>query len=324
MEKRTVIVTGIGGNVGQGIIRNIRFSKYPVKIIGTNITALSAGNHLVDGFYKVPYGYEEGFIPIIIEIVKHEKIDLIIPSTDYEAFFLSYNSKLIPCRIASGGINSTKIYLDKYLTAKFHKENNIAFVSSCLPSDFSGQFHPAIAKPRKGSGSKGILKNYDSKIVLNDDEYIVQKMHNGIEITTAVYVSYLTGDLLGIITMERSLQNGATIYCKVTRKYDKELNMIAQQITRRTDILGSFNIQSIVTPQGEICPFEINCRISGTNSIRSHFGFKDVQYTIDELLYGKKLSRIIIKEGIAFRYLVDVIYPLESESGTNPDNFIIF
>ena len=37
MEKRTVLVTGIGGNVGQGILRNIRSLNLPIRLIGTDI-----------------------------------------------------------------------------------------------------------------------------------------------------------------------------------------------------------------------------------------------------------------------------------------------
>ena len=49
MEKRTVIVTGIGGNVGQGIIRNIRFSKYPVKEIIVTENGAAFPDLLING-----------------------------------------------------------------------------------------------------------------------------------------------------------------------------------------------------------------------------------------------------------------------------------
>ena len=70
MEKKTVLVTGIGGNVGQGIIRNIGKTCYPVKIIGTNMATPSAGTHLCDVFYQTPYSYEENYIEKIIEPIQ--------------------------------------------------------------------------------------------------------------------------------------------------------------------------------------------------------------------------------------------------------------
>ena len=127
MEQKTILVTGIGGNVGQGILRNIIESKYPIRLIGTNITQFSAGNHFVDKFYKVPFGFDSEFIPTIKRIVENEKVDLIIPSTDFEAYYLSINQIEFQCKIAVSGPIATEAYLDKYLTWKLHSKHKIPF-----------------------------------------------------------------------------------------------------------------------------------------------------------------------------------------------------
>lgn len=324
MVTRKVLVTGIGGNVGQGILRNIKHTQYPITIIGTDISKMSAGNHLVDVFYEVPFSYEEKYIDTIVEIVLKEKVDLIIPSTDYEMFYLSIHQNSFSCKIASSGPLPAKIYLDKYLTAQYHKEKGIPFVESCLPSLYNGQYDNAIAKPRKGRGSRGLIKYLKSTDGLSDEEYLVQRLCDGIEITTAVYVSYKTGKFHGLITMERSLENGATTFCKVIKEYDCEMEKIAFEMIKCSNLKGAFNIQSMVTNNGKIFPFEINCRISGTNSIRSHFGFTDVKYTLDELLYDQLPETVKILTGTAYRYLADIIYPAGISSGNNMDNFILF
>ncbi len=326
MEAKTILVTGIGGNVGQGIIRNILGTSYPIRIIGTNISDFSAGNHLVNAFYKVPFGFESSYIDTIKEIVEKEKIDLIISSTDFESYYLALNKNEINCLIAGSELNATEIYLDKYLTYLNHKTANIPFAESCLPSIYKGQYGKALAKPRKGRGSKGLLFNKDSFSSLSDEEYMVQEMHTGIEITSAVYRRYKDGNIHGIITMERSLENGATTYCKVIDDYDNQILKIGQAMCENNlGLKGAFNIQSIVNEYGDVVPFEINCRISGTNSIRSSFGFKDVQYTIEELLWEKDPQIPLITKGVAYRILTDVIYN-ESEDlkGNNTDNFKLF
>jgi carbamoyl-phosphate synthase large subunit len=328
MESKTVLVTGIGGNVGQGIIRNIIDLKYPIKIVGTNISDFSAGNHLVDVFYKVPFGYEDSFIPTIKKIVKDEIVDLIIPSTDFESYFLSLHATEFLCKIAVSGQEATSIYLDKYLTWQMHNKFKIPFAESILPSQYNDNFKVAIAKPRKGRGSKGIIK-YISKpgdIKALNDEYMIQQMYEGKEITTAVYVRYSDKKLHGLISMERSLENGATTYCKVIKDFDEQITVIAEKMISSIDIVGAFNIQSIVTESGEIYPFEVNCRISGTNSIRNNFGFKDVKYSLQELLYNEFPDKIVITNGFAYRFLSDVIYSdwEKGVSGNNKDNFIVF
>jgi carbamoyl-phosphate synthase large subunit len=71
---------------------------------------------------------------------------------------------------------------------------------------------------------------------------------------------------------------------------------------------GSVNIQSMVTKEG-IMPFEINCRISGTNSLRSQFGFSDVAYTVQEYYFNQEPALPKVTAGSALRVILDIIYP---------------
>jgi carbamoyl-phosphate synthase large subunit len=307
MDKKTVLVTGIGGNVGQGIIRNIRKTEYPILVVGSNIENFSAGNHLCDIFYRVPYACEEDYIPAIMDIIKREKIDLIIPSTDFEIFYLAENKNVLSTEVAVSDAFTARIYLDKYLSYLHHKQYDIPFAKSCLPSEYQGQYQECIAKPRKGRGSRGLFINPSDIKQFSDDDYLIQKLFRGKEITTAFYVTK-ANKILGHITMERQLVNGYTNDCRVVFDYYDKLNPILDLIVQHNNIHGSANLQSIVTNDGDIIPFEVNCRISGTNSIRSNFGFEDVKYTLQEYLYNTQPDTPDIKSGVATRIVMDVIY----------------
>ena len=95
MSKK-ILVTGVGGNVGQGILRNISKDFPDIFLVGTNTVFLSAGNHLCDRIYQVPFSWEDNYIPKMIEICETHAIDLIIPSSDYEVFYLGKFQKI--CR----------------------------------------------------------------------------------------------------------------------------------------------------------------------------------------------------------------------------------
>lgn len=112
-----------------------------------------------------------------------------------------------------------------------------------------------------------------------------------------------------MITFFRELLGGMTIKCMVVKTYDKQLLNIIRQIMKHFNIRGSCNIQSIATIDGKVIPFEINSRISGTNSIRSQFGFANVGWTIDEYLCNKKPRQARLTFGSAVRIHLDVIYP---------------
>ena len=132
MDKRKkILVTGIGGNVGQGIIRNIRKNFPLIHITGINVTSFSAGNHLCDAFYLVPFANSDTYIIALIDICTIEKIALIIPSTDYEVYFLSVNRFRISSAIAVSGGLASELYLDKYLP--FSIIRNIIFHLLPLP-----------------------------------------------------------------------------------------------------------------------------------------------------------------------------------------------
>ncbi|MBA3679583.1 MAG: ATP-grasp domain-containing protein [Bacteroidetes bacterium] len=327
MEKRTVLVTGIGGNVGQGILRNIISLNINIKIIGTGVEDFSGGNHLCDKYYKLAYSYDEKYISQILDVVKKEKIELIIPSTDFETYYLAKNRHLFSCPIAVSEERTCEIYLDKYLTYLHHQKHQIPFAKCVLPSDYKNEFKKCLAKPRKGRGSRGLIFNPELSVInkLKDEEYLIQELFEGEEITTAFYVTK-TKNILGQITLNRTLIAGTTNNCFVEKKHDDRLLPMLLKITEHSDIYGAANLQSIVSKDGTIHPFEVNCRISGTNSIRSNFGFMDVKYTLQEYLLNEPLQPPVIIEGTATRILMDVIYPKQNINSisNNSSDFFIF
>jgi carbamoyl-phosphate synthase large subunit len=317
-----VLVTGIGGNVGYGILKNIRLAYgASIELIGTNTVRVSAGNHLCDAVYEVPFSLEESYIPSIKDICTRHQVALIIPSTDYEAYVLGLHREELPT-VAVSPAATTKTFLDKYLSYQRLNEAGIAFAESILPSAYDGRFGSCIVKPREGRGSRGISVNPTMPTSFSDD-YIVQPLLSGKEITTAFYVTRQNA-LHGHITMERELSSGATSSCEVVTEYDSFLEGYILKLINSFDIKGSCNVQSIVTENG-IVPFEINCRISGTNSIRTQFGFRDVAYTVDEWLHEAHIDKPLIVRGSAVRILSDIVYLDRSLSdvNNNKDNFYI-
>lgn len=303
-----ILVTGIGGNVGQGILRNLSALNYDLRLIGTNTVFLSAGNHLCDKVFQIPFAYATDYISSIKSICETENIHLIIPSTDYECYYLSIdeNRKILP-PVATSPEKTNAVFLDKYMTWKCFCENNISFAESSLPSQYHDNFEATVVKPREGRGSKNVF--FDPKNLKGfDDTYVIQKKYSGQEITTAFYVT-VNNELHGSITFARELFAGTTNMCEVTHTFDDKVLKIIHAMMSCIEIRGSCNIQSIVTESQEIIPFEINGRISGTNSIRSQFGFKDIQYTVEEYLLHKKPEPVVIAQGSAVRILLDVIYP---------------
>jgi carbamoyl-phosphate synthase large subunit len=322
MQNKTIWVTGIGGNVGQGILRNLRSTFPNFRLIGTNVNIVSAGNFWCDEVVRLPYAWDPDFHHQCIALAKEYQVDLIIPSTDFEVYYLALIAKDLP-KIVGCPKEEAGVFLDKMKTFEAFQKCDIPFAKSFEVNQFDGQVARYLAKPKMGRGSRGLLFQPSDWKDLGSD-YMIQEWAEGIEITTAFYVTQ-ERKVHGHITMSRSLQNGTTMECEVTKDYDHLVAPIIEKMNRHFHLVGSLNVQSIVTNNG-IVPFEINARISGTNSVRSQFGFDDVKYLVSEYLLNEEPPPVNVELGSAVRVIMDIIYPGKhlSQIGSGSANAHIF
>lgn len=302
----TVLVTGIGGNVGQGILRILRQRFPAMRLVGTDIGTCTAGHHFCDVFRQVPYSYEPGYAETMAALCRHEGVDLVIPSTDYEVYYLGLAADRLP-RLLASPPDTALVFLDKLVTCARFKEFGLPFAESHLPSAYPGHLPEVIVKPREGRGSRGLFRNPVDPCAF-DDSYMVQALASGVEITTAFYVTR-SHQLHGHITFARALSAGMTERCQVTRVYDAMLAPVLRGMVEYFDIRGPCNLQSIITKDNTLVPFEVNCRYSGTSSIRSQLGFDDVTYGIEEYLFDREPTQPAVRDGSAIRIYLDIIYP---------------
>src|SRR5438094_449245 len=97
----SVLVTGVGGNVGQGVLRVLRTLPHSLRLVGTNTTAASGGNHLCDETYEVPPAWDAGYVPMMVRICEAEAVSAVIPTTDHEAHQLALARAQLPALAAS-------------------------------------------------------------------------------------------------------------------------------------------------------------------------------------------------------------------------------
>jgi carbamoyl-phosphate synthase large subunit len=258
----------------------------------------------------------------MVEVCEREEVDLVIPATDFEVYHLGLAADRLPPVLASGP-DVAQVFLDKHLTAMTFERLGIAFARSCLPSDYDGSFASTVIKPRKGRGSRDVHVDPPSPRDF-PDTFIVQERAVGREATCAFYVRH-GGELHGLIVLERWLENGTTVACTVLRDEEPVFARIVNQIIEAFAIKGPCNVQAIIRDDGTVVPFEINCRFSGTASIRHHLGFPDIEFAVDEVLRHRRPSPPNVRPGSAVRLLLDVIYPgasLDDIGLTSPASFV--
>lgn len=309
MSRPTVLVTGIGGNVGQGVLRVLRDLPEPLTVVGTDIAGFSGGNHLCDGVAVVPFAWEDEYLDALEKSVRHWEVDLILPATDHETAVLAAARDRFPT-VAASPASTAAVFLDKLRTAAAFTEAGLPFARTSTPAQYLARhpegFASVVVKPREGRGSRGLAFDPPDPTAF-DETHVVQERHLGPEITIGFYVR-ADGELHGFVVLERTLRNGTTQECRVVHDHDDAVGELLAGLCGALDIRGSCNVQAIVTDEGPI-PFEVNGRISGTASIRHRLGFRDVAWTLDEHLWGRAPAPPETQDGCATRLLMDVVYP---------------
>lgn len=316
-----ILVTGAGSLLGQGILRSLKFANNDnYNIVTADPSALSPGHWLGNNAYYLPLAKSEDYISKLESIISKENIDILLVGTDTELPIISKNKERLEnsydIKIAVAPEEAIHIANDKWLTAKFLKENNFPYPKSAMANDkeeveklLYQTEYPYLAKPIDGARSRGlvIIKNKeDLEAVCNyKNNLVVQELipEDDGEYTSGCLV--INGKCVSVVTLRRDLRDGNTVRT-YRDKFSSRFDEIIADIAIRLKFDGPCNFQFRIR-NNEPVIFEINCRYSGTTPIRSMYGFNEVEAYIEYLHNDKPVSKPELKEGIVFRVMSDIL-----------------
>jgi carbamoyl-phosphate synthase large subunit len=295
---KTVLITGIGGEISQGVATIIKQYDSEIRLIGTDITLRHGGYLYVEKFYQVPPSDSPMYIKELKNIIATESVDVMIPMSESELSNLSgHLNELSNIKYIYAGDKVVTAGTDKLLTMKLIEELGLPIPKTFSASEMMPSEFPYILKDRFGSGSRNIhvVKN------ISEAKYLSTKYPDSIfqellepddkEITCAVYRKK-DGEV-ACLQMLRQLMGGGTGWAEII--YDESVNDMCERIAIGLDLYGSMNIQLRLTEEGPRV-FEINPRFSSTVYMRHLLGFTDVVWALDEAL-GKNVVYPHIPEG---------------------------
>jgi carbamoyl-phosphate synthase large subunit len=312
----TLLITGVGGPLGQALIKAARKATISCLLVGVDRNALSVGFDWVESPHVIAdAGDARTYFSHVRRICLDEGVDLILPGSDAELLLLSSNAPLL--REETGAIvvasppDVLRIGLDKWETAQFLRRSGLNFPRTSLLSEMAGVEKlvselgfPLVAKPCSGSGSRGFVhvRSWEDIRYLQSlgRPFVVQEylQPDDQEYTVGVYTRR-DGQQVGSICLKRELCGGNTYRAFVDQ--NGHICAEAEAIARVLRPRGPCNVQLRLTKRGAVA-FEINPRFSGTTAIRANFGYNCVELAVREYVLGEEVTAPAIRRGIALRY----------------------
>lgn len=317
-NKINIAVTGIGSLIGQAVIKSIQRSelKDKLNIIGFDYFNDTVGSFWIEEKYILPDILKAGvthqeWLDVIIKVIIERDIKLLFVGVDFELPIFAKHKEDIEKKTGAVVLVSSaevvEIADDKYLTYEFLKKNGLMYPESYLPGEinYDDLKYPVIIKPRKGARSVGVHKikdkNHLLKVIGQVDSPVIQEcVGRDVDEFTCGTI-YLNGELKKIIVLRRSLKEGNTFISHYRNDFPEIITTYLKEVTESLKPFGACNFQLRLDENGQPKIFEINSRHSGTTYIRSLFGYKEIEYIINLLLFNKEIE-FELREGTVVRY----------------------
>ncbi len=320
MAKLNILVSAVGGDLGQSVVKCLRDSSYHPYISGCDMNPFAGGRADVDEFFPAPPVKDKPqYMDFLLRIIKEKRINYVFLTADVEIIFFNENRGSFRETNAVFVVSEKHIidtFMDKYQTAAFFKEKGIPYPQTWMPSQYDNQpGFPLILKKRRGSGSQRLIKVNDAEelqfYLKRNNDMIVQEYLPGEdnEYTAALFKH---GETIHTITFKRKLAPGGFSQ-QVELVTDESIKEFPVKLARQLAFQGSINVQFRRIDRGCV-PFEINPRFSSTVYFRHRFGFKDVLWCLD-LYEGKAVSYTpLFTGGIGVKKFSEAFFDMQKET----------
>lgn len=289
---RSVLLTGIGGDVACAIARSL-FDAFPGDhFFGFDIRKYTPYMERFTETMIAPRYTEDGYLPFLKKTLSEKRITHFLPTTEPEILITDGNRDYFEKEGIRLLINSSEILhvcTSKYRTACFLRENGVAAPLTGMAAEATAEEqgvrlkdgsrlrYPLILKEDYGRGGHGLQSIHDRADWdrAQKSGCVCQEYIDGPEYTVGVFSD---GVNVRSIVFRRELGLGG-MSVAVECVSVPGITRLADQTARLLHLKGSFNIQ-LREQDGKYYIFEINPRLSSTTGFRHRMGFTDAAWWI--------------------------------------------
>jgi len=303
-----VLVTGAGGPAGVSVWKSLAADH---ELFLADMDANSPGLYLVpaDRRFLIPRGDDPALVTALLDLCRARAIEVLISTVDPELAPLAEAGDAFAAfgtRVPLSPASVLQMCRDKWALMSHLAAN--PFVPECVLLSTQTRSaitrFPCFAKPRAGSGSRGIAMvetAADLDPLPHDGSYLVQELLPGPEFSVDVYVSQ-HGDLIAAVPRER-IRTDSGIAITARTVHMPELTQAASDIAREVGIRHVANVQFKQAVDGRYKLLEINPRFPGSLPLTGAAGVDIPRLLMDDL-QGKPLPTgpMPFKELLMVRY----------------------
>ena len=333
LEKIRLLITCVGGATAPVLLDCLlKSSIFSYSLVGVDSDSYGKSKLFLDSFYLVPKGSDEKYIEKILDIVRREKIDFIMPGSDEEAIIISKNRKkftdvgVVP--IVSN-IDVLDLITNKFKTYKKLEENGIRvpeykLVNSTeeLKNAIDAFGYPevtVISKPTDGRGGRGlyVFEGNDeppawlgegqrekriSKQYMTDD-LLSQVVQGECIVMPALSAPAYDADVVAVagetkLAVVRERVNPAGIPFTGNKIHsDKLITKYCYDIAMTLGLDAIHDIDLMTNKNGEPCVIEVNPRPSGSMAASLSAGIPVIDIAI-LAIQGKSIPDIQLETDI--------------------------
>lgn len=317
-----ILISAVGGDIGQGVLHSLELSRKRIKTIGLDINPEAAGLYLCDKGYVVPKASEaKVYLRKVATICKRDQVELAFICNEEEQFVIASHLDLLRKSTKTIFVVQQRSVLDmsmdKRATYAFLEEQGIRVPRTAATLREAHALirafgFPLVLKSRHGAGSKHLhfIRNEEEfKRFWKDipepllQEYIGNDKED--EYTVGVFLDKNSRSC-GSISMLRKMRFGLTWSAIVDAFPD--VSCLAIKVAETIKAVGPCNVQLRRDRHNHLCVIEINARISSTTSFRALLGFNEVSASIDYFLYSKR-PMFRVQNGFVVRTWGELVVP---------------
>ena len=281
------------------------------RVIATDASTLAPAIYEADNYYIVPPITAPGYIDVILDICKKERINGVLSLIDPELSLLAANAekfKAIGTTVIGSSFDLCEMSLDKMQMYRWLVEHGYNCAQSWMNKEEfykaidTGEIsYPVFLKPARGSASINISKvsNRDAidAVFNHEDGIMIQEFLNGQEIGADVYIDMISGQVVSIFTKKKIVMRAGETDKAVSFK-NQELFDLIERFVLEAGYKGQIDID-IFDVNGKYYISEVNPRFGGGYPHAYESGCNHMKLILNNLKGEKNTRQIgIYDDGI--------------------------